>query len=204
MSLEQQLSDAISAQNALTQAVANKKADIDASVAAAQTAFEAWKTGATSTVAVDVLRLFQAAGYTERPDGGASLKSWDASGSLKFTDATGGHGIHAKKIKLPAGRYVVSVAGFFLATQITYVNVSQDTNAPILAGLNVVSPDGSIGYASAEIGSTTHKGLEGAVAVSAGFTLASATEVLPLIYSNGYVGKLQLVLTSAVIGRFPT
>lgn len=48
MSLEQQLSDAIAAQNALTQAVAGKKAEIDAATAAQQAAFTAWMNSARS------------------------------------------------------------------------------------------------------------------------------------------------------------
>lgn len=46
MSLEQQLSDAIAAQNALTQAVAAKKGEIDAATAAQIAAMNAWKDGA--------------------------------------------------------------------------------------------------------------------------------------------------------------
>lgn len=42
MSLEQQLSDAIAAQNALTQAVAAKKGEIDAAVTAQKAAYDAW------------------------------------------------------------------------------------------------------------------------------------------------------------------
>jgi hypothetical protein len=49
MSLEQQLSDAIAAQNALTQAVAAKKGEIDAATAAQLAAFNAWKSGVLET-----------------------------------------------------------------------------------------------------------------------------------------------------------
>ncbi len=52
MSLEQQLTDAIAAQNALTQAVANWKERIDASVAAQQAAFAAWRNQVFRQVAV--------------------------------------------------------------------------------------------------------------------------------------------------------
>ncbi len=52
MSLEQQLSEAIAAQNALTQAVANWKERIDASVAAQQAAFAAWRNQVFRQVAV--------------------------------------------------------------------------------------------------------------------------------------------------------
>lgn len=48
MSLEQQLSDAIAAQNALTQVVAGKKAEIDAAVAAQKAEFDAWRAQAFS------------------------------------------------------------------------------------------------------------------------------------------------------------
>lgn len=49
MSLEQQLSDAIAAQNNLTQAVAGKKAEIDAATAAQLAAFNAWKASVLET-----------------------------------------------------------------------------------------------------------------------------------------------------------
>lgn len=45
MSLEQQLADAIASQNTLTQAIAGKRAEIDAGVAAQAAAFAAWKAG---------------------------------------------------------------------------------------------------------------------------------------------------------------
>ncbi len=48
MNLEQQLTDAIAAQNALTQAVANWKERMDASVAAQQAAFAAWRAQLTA------------------------------------------------------------------------------------------------------------------------------------------------------------
>lgn len=49
MSLEQQLSDAIAAQNNLTQAVAAKKGEIDAATAAQLAAFETWKASILNT-----------------------------------------------------------------------------------------------------------------------------------------------------------
>ena len=52
MSLEQQLTDAIAAQNALTQAVANWKGQVEASVAAQQAAFAAWRNQVFRQVAV--------------------------------------------------------------------------------------------------------------------------------------------------------
>ena len=52
MSLEQQLSEAIAAQNALTQAVAGWKERIDAAVAAQQAAFDAWRNQVFRQVAV--------------------------------------------------------------------------------------------------------------------------------------------------------
>ncbi len=52
MSLEQQLTDAIAAQNALTQAVAGWKERMDASVAAQQAAFAAWRNQVFMQVAV--------------------------------------------------------------------------------------------------------------------------------------------------------
>ncbi len=69
MSLEQQLTDAIAAQNALTQAVANWKERMDASVAAQQAAFEAWRKTLVETInGVDVssvgnLKMFTRACY---------------------------------------------------------------------------------------------------------------------------------------------
>jgi hypothetical protein len=56
MSLEQQLSDAIAAQNALTQAVATKKGEIDAATVAQQAAFDAWKGQFVSRAQQNLLR----------------------------------------------------------------------------------------------------------------------------------------------------
>ena len=55
MSLEQQLSDAIAAQNALTQAVAAKKGEIDAATAAQSAAFTAWMNNAKNNFAANTL-----------------------------------------------------------------------------------------------------------------------------------------------------
>ncbi len=56
MSLEQQLSEAIAAQTALTQAVAGWKERMDASVAAQQAAFAAWMNNAKNQFASNNLR----------------------------------------------------------------------------------------------------------------------------------------------------
>lgn len=50
--LEQQLADAIAAQNALTQAVANYKQQLDQSVASQKAAYDAWKSGIKSSMPV--------------------------------------------------------------------------------------------------------------------------------------------------------
>ena len=52
MSLEQQLTDAIAAQNALTQAVAGWKGQVEAATAAQQAAFDAWRNQVFRQVAV--------------------------------------------------------------------------------------------------------------------------------------------------------
>ena len=204
MSLEQQLSDAIAAQNALTQVVAGKQAAIDAATAAQQASFEGWKNGAITTVAVDVLKLFQSAGIVERSDGGASTKAWDSAGALKFTDAVGGHGLQSKLVLLPAGRYVISVHGYFLTTNITYSIPGRDDAAPIGVGLYVLNRSGNVNFGDAMVGGAEGKSFESMSKFTAGFTLAAPAEVMPIIYSNGNVGAKQLVLTAAYIGRYPS
>ncbi len=56
MNLEQQLTDAIAAQNALTQAVANWKGQVEAATAAQQAAFTAWMNNAKNQFASNNLR----------------------------------------------------------------------------------------------------------------------------------------------------
>lgn len=66
MNLEQQLADAIAAQNALTQAVAAKQAQIDGATAAQQAAFLAWMDNAKHQFASNNLRALFVGGSENR------------------------------------------------------------------------------------------------------------------------------------------
>ncbi len=84
MSLEQQLSEAIAAQNALTQAVAGWKERMDASVAAQQAAFAAWRNQVFRQVAVTTdLKQYRTI-LRVQPSGAACLFRLSLAGTVGY------------------------------------------------------------------------------------------------------------------------